>query len=415
MFDYEAQYWRGQNQSVDVTDVGAKLKAEEGGFPDYVVAADAWQGKWWAIPMAINAWPMHVRQDLMDAKGLKWPTNWDEFRQTARAIQKPPELYGFGYTLGVTGDCNNHFLATLWTFGGALQTEDGKFGVKEPDDKAWLDALRADQGDVRGGQGHSAGLDQLGRRRQQQRLPGRTGLGDVEPDLGLRLAGQEQAGSGQGDQVLPLPEGAGRRVRPGRRLGEHRLQGQQGARTWPRRALENFAKPASHRKYIQDLKGRFLPVYKNLVDDPMWKGNPLFEQYTTIAKNGRIMAHNASPTAPYADITTNYLIGDDDPGRPGEEAEPGAGAADVRHPGQGDLRQVPEPVAGWSRDSAEGVVAGVDGGLDRLLGLAAQAVAGTAVGRQPLAGPDPASAGAGLRQFAGEDEPVAHAPMLPEQ
>ena len=42
---------------------------------------------------------MHVRQDLMDAKGLKWPSNWDEFRQTARAIQKPPELYGFGYTL----------------------------------------------------------------------------------------------------------------------------------------------------------------------------------------------------------------------------------------------------------------------------------------------------------------------------
>jgi ABC-type glycerol-3-phosphate transport system substrate-binding protein len=46
VFDYEAQYWRGQNQSIDVTDVGAKLKGEEGGFPDYVVAADAWQGKW---------------------------------------------------------------------------------------------------------------------------------------------------------------------------------------------------------------------------------------------------------------------------------------------------------------------------------------------------------------------------------
>ena len=61
---------------------------------------------------------MHVRQDLMDAKGIKWPTNWDEFRIAAKAIQKPPELYGFGYTLGVTDDCNNHFLATLWTFGG---------------------------------------------------------------------------------------------------------------------------------------------------------------------------------------------------------------------------------------------------------------------------------------------------------
>ena len=35
----------------------------------------------------------------------------------------------------------------------------------------------------------------------------------------------------------------------------------------------------------------------------------MFEQYTTIAKNGRIMAYNASPTAPYADITSNNMIG----------------------------------------------------------------------------------------------------------
>jgi ABC-type glycerol-3-phosphate transport system substrate-binding protein len=47
-----------------------------------------------------------------------------------------------------------------------------------------------------------------------------------------------------------------------------------------------------------------------MVDDPMWKNNPLYEQYTTIAKNGRIMAHAASPTAPYGDITTTFVIGD---------------------------------------------------------------------------------------------------------
>jgi ABC-type glycerol-3-phosphate transport system substrate-binding protein len=42
----------------------------------------------------------------------------------------------------------------------------------------------------------------------------------------------------------------------------------------------------------------------------MWKGNPLYENYTTIAKNGRIMSHAGSPTAPVADIQTTYVIGD---------------------------------------------------------------------------------------------------------
>src|SRR5689334_8157899 len=66
-------------------------------------------------------------------------------------------------------------------------------------------------------------------------------------------------------------------------------------------ALEYFSVPAQYSKYIQNLKGRFLPVYKNLLDDPMWKGNPLYENYTTIAKNGRIMSFAGSPTAAAAD------------------------------------------------------------------------------------------------------------------
>ncbi|HEY3108079.1 MAG TPA: ABC transporter substrate-binding protein, partial [Chloroflexota bacterium] len=74
--------------------------------------------------------------------------------------------------------------------------------------------------------------------------------------------------------------------------------------------LEHFVTPADYSKYIRDLKGRFLPVYKNLLEDPMWKGNPLYENYTTIAKNGRIMSHAGSPTAPVADIQTTYVIGD---------------------------------------------------------------------------------------------------------
>src|SRR5207249_10368827 len=43
--------------------------------------------------------------------------------------------------------------------------------------------------------------------------------------------------------------------------------------------LEYFVTPKNYAKYVQELKGRFLPVYKNLLEDPMWKGRS--EEHTS--------------------------------------------------------------------------------------------------------------------------------------
>ncbi|HEV8634274.1 MAG TPA: extracellular solute-binding protein [Chloroflexota bacterium] len=309
VFDYQAQYWRGQNQSVDVTDVSGKLRTMEGGYFDYIQAADAWQGKWWAVPLAINAWPLHVRQDLMDAKGLKWPKDWDEFRKTAREIQNPPNLYAFGYTLGRIDDTNNHVLAMLWTFGGQLQTEDGKF-APTANDKAWLETLKLTKamfeedkiippGAVTWDNGSNNNAYQSG---QIWATSNPTSIytwlvKNNKPDLV------------KGTKFYPYPKG------PAGEFGQvdvwaHIIFKASKAPDAAKTILEYFNSPPQYRKYITDLQGRFLPVFRNMVDDPMWKNNPLYEQYTTIAKNGRIMAHAASPTAPYGDVTTNFLIGD---------------------------------------------------------------------------------------------------------
>jgi multiple sugar transport system substrate-binding protein len=309
VFDYQAQYWRGQNQSVEVTDVAGKLRTQEGGYFDYIQSADAWQGKWWAIPFAINAWPLHVRQDLMDAKGVKWPANWDEFRATAKAIQDPPNLYGFGYTLGKINDTNNHFIAMLWTFGGQLQTEDGKFAASATD-KGWLETLKLTKALFE----------------EDKVIPPGAVTWDDGANNNAYQAGQLWATSNptsiytwlmknnkpelvKGTKFYPYPKG------PAGEFGQVDVWANiifkaSKAQDDAKKVLEGFVTPGTYRKYIADLQGRFLPVYKNLLDDPMWKNNPLYEQYTTIAKNGRIMAHAASPTAPYGDVTTNFLIGD---------------------------------------------------------------------------------------------------------
>jgi multiple sugar transport system substrate-binding protein len=308
VFDYQAQYWRGQNQSVELTDLAAKLRSQEGGFFDYIQAADAWQGKWWAVPMAINAWPLHVRQDLMDAKGVKWPKDWDEFRKTAKEIQKPPELYAFGYTLGKINDTNNHFIALLWTQGGALQTEDGKLAA-QPNDKGWLESLKLTKamfeedkiippGAVTWDDGANNNAYQSGQSWATSNPTSiYTWLVKNKPELA------------KGTKFYPYPRG------PAGEFGQVDVWAQivfkaSKAQDAAKTLLEGWLTPATYRKYIADLQGRFLPAYKNMLEDPLWKSNPLYEQYTTIAKNGRIMAYNASPTAPYGDVTTNYLIGD---------------------------------------------------------------------------------------------------------
>src|SRR5262245_45341445 len=51
-----------------------------------------------------------------------------------KACQDPPKTYGVGWQVSLTADTNNNTIGTLWTFGSALQNEDGSFGLKADDE-----------------------------------------------------------------------------------------------------------------------------------------------------------------------------------------------------------------------------------------------------------------------------------------
>ncbi|MCS7051423.1 MAG: substrate-binding domain-containing protein, partial [Thermomicrobium sp.] len=139
MYDYQTQFWRAQGQTTDVTDLVLPFVQQNGGVWQPVELTCTFKGRWWASPLAVNAWPFHTRQDLLDQAGFKYPANWDEFRQQGKALTKPP-LYYYGMTLSRINDTNNHTLGMVWTFGGKLQNEDGSLAVTA-NDKAWLDCL----------------------------------------------------------------------------------------------------------------------------------------------------------------------------------------------------------------------------------------------------------------------------------
>jgi multiple sugar transport system substrate-binding protein len=139
VFDYQTQYWRIQGQTLDLTDIVKPFASQQGGFWEPVELTAMFDGKWYGAPMAVNCWPFHVRQDLLDANGLAYPRSWTEFREQGRQLTKPP-LYYYGQTLGRIDDTNNHFLGMLWTFGGKLQNEDGSLAVKAGD-QAWIQTI----------------------------------------------------------------------------------------------------------------------------------------------------------------------------------------------------------------------------------------------------------------------------------
>ena len=307
-YDYQVQYWRAQNQVADLTDLVQPLTSQQGGFWQPVELTCNFQGKWWAVPYAVNCWPFHARQDLLDQNNLKWPASWDEFRQQGKQLTKPP-FYYYGHTLGRINDTNNHFLGVLWTFGGKLQNEDGSLGVKAGDEN-WIKALEliaAMFNDDRIIPPGSVNWDDGGNNQafQSEQVFTTSNPTSVynwllqnKPDLAKQTRFYNYPGG---------PVGSFGQVDVWAQSLFKNGKGGENART----LLQAFIDPNWYRQYInQQLQGRFVPVFKDMLKDDLWTKNDLYTEYQKIIENGRIMAYASAPLGGFAEITTKFVIGD---------------------------------------------------------------------------------------------------------
>ena len=133
LYDADIQYYRGQNQLVEVTDVWNDLKKTGGEVYAAPEATIMWKSQAWSIPFVIGPWPVHARKDLLDKAGLKYPANWDEFIEACKKVQHPPQLYGYGMCLGKNDDTVYNFVPLMWTFGAQMQTKDNKPAFNSPE------------------------------------------------------------------------------------------------------------------------------------------------------------------------------------------------------------------------------------------------------------------------------------------
>jgi multiple sugar transport system substrate-binding protein len=308
LFDYQIQYWRIQGQTIDVSDVVTPARSQQGGFWQPVEQTALFDNKWWAVPMAVNCWPFHVRQDLLDKAGMKYPKDWTEFREQGKQLTKAP-LYYYGMTLGKINDTNNHVLGMIWTYGGKLQNDDGSLAVKAGEE-SWVKTLEL--------------IDAMF---NEDKIipPGATNWDDTHNNQGYQSEQlvltsnptsvynwllQNKPELAKATKFYSYPSG------PGGSFGQVDVWGQgifkngkgtEGAKV----LLNSFIDPTWYAEYVNKrLQGRFVPVYKEMIKDDLWAKNDLYTEYKTIIDTGRIMAYSSAPLGAISELTTKYALGD---------------------------------------------------------------------------------------------------------
>src|SRR6185503_12788306 len=92
----------------DVTPLAKQIAGARGGLLPYADRVMQFNGQYYAIARLAFGGGLHVRRDLIEAKGLKMPKVYDpDVINVALKTQDPSKnLYGFGQTLNRSDDGN---------------------------------------------------------------------------------------------------------------------------------------------------------------------------------------------------------------------------------------------------------------------------------------------------------------------
>jgi multiple sugar transport system substrate-binding protein len=101
-------------------------------FIPTTVAAGAFQGTQYAVPVDPNVQILVYRKDLFDQKGLKPPATWDELLAAAKAFHDPAkETYGIAVTASSDIQTALYLLLAQWSYGAEL-VDGGRGSLNSP-------------------------------------------------------------------------------------------------------------------------------------------------------------------------------------------------------------------------------------------------------------------------------------------
>ncbi len=305
-----AQFYISRGLTLPLDDVLADLHRVPGGIFDGLVAPGRWQGTVQALPLEVDVVPMFVRTDLLAEVGLKVPDTWDELRAAAKAIQgKHPTISGFGMPISTANDAEGNMRSVIWSFGGKLMAEDGRtVTFDSPETRAAYqfvaDMVTKDRTIPRA----ALTWDDSGNNVAYQ--TGRAAFVINPPSIYYWLKDNDPTLLAATD-LAAIPKGPGPNGRRGTSAGswvwlvskasKHPDQ----AKAW----LRWFFDADRYRGIIDKVGGRWVPVYPALLESmPLFKDNPKFAAFRTMAETGIVDGYAGPPNALAGNIWDANLV-----------------------------------------------------------------------------------------------------------
>ena len=115
---------RGTFSDLDGRFNAADYASERSLFPDNIVNPSYYGDELYGIPAVIGTIVMYVNLDMLDAAGLSIPTNNEELMATAKAVQNPPEVWGFNSPSTVKDYGCYLFYNMIHNYGGDMVSDD---------------------------------------------------------------------------------------------------------------------------------------------------------------------------------------------------------------------------------------------------------------------------------------------------
>ncbi|MHB1006552.1 MAG: hypothetical protein ACYC3S_13060 [Chloroflexota bacterium] len=310
-FESELQYYRAQDLLADVTTIMEDAKKKEGGIFESALLNVGYQGKYYGVPYVVNPWVMHVRTDLLKQGGVEYPKTWEEFITISPKVSKPPQVFTYALSLGENNDTSNNFLVMAWAYGAAVQNAEGALTFKGPEMvaavklvKAMYDAKVIPPGATTW---DSAGNNKAYQSKQAVLIHNPNSVyAQLETDATKADATQEGKDlfANTGMYGMPSgPKGAFDMV------DIRALVAFKGGKdpAAAADALKYFIDPVGYAKVIETGLNRWAPIYKNMMNNPMWD-KPAYKAYRGIMQNGRAMAYAGPPNAAMDEFLSTWVI-----------------------------------------------------------------------------------------------------------
>ena len=295
------QYYISRGLTVPLDDVLADMKKVPGGIYDNLAKAGEYQGTVQSLPLEVDVTPLFARKDLLDEIGKPLPTTWDELRVDAKEIQtKHPQISGFGMTVSNSADAEAAIRIVMWSFGGKVMAEDGKTIVFDSPETRAAYQFVADMFLKDRTIPHSAlTWDDAGNNVAYQ--TGRAAFVINPPSIYQYLQQHDQKLLA-GTVMISVPKGPPPNGINGNAVGswEWAVSKDSKHQDLAKAYLRWFYDPANYKQAIVEVGGRWVPVYRDMLQQiPLFANNPATKDFGQMANTG-IMDGYAGPPTPLA-------------------------------------------------------------------------------------------------------------------